>query len=224
MVDGMMRDKLNKENYSEVVIAYVKEKIITGKYAEGAHILETELARELGISRAPVREGIRELQNEGIIELIPRKGNYVVTFTAKEKKEILDVRLTLEEEMLAILIRENKLAESDYMRLMEIIDEMVKMVQDESDMKQKAIIMSKKDIEFHKYLWKKSESNIRSGILEKLHFQLQMAMIFDNEMSADLEMSAKEHYDIIECMKRRDLEDCKKALRKHVILCRRSKA
>ena len=67
-----------RDNLSGVVVDYIKESILSGKYKEGEHILETEVAFELGISRAPVREGIKELEKEGIVTTIPRKGTYEI--------------------------------------------------------------------------------------------------------------------------------------------------
>lgn len=211
-----IQDRFKRENLSDLVIDYIKEMIINGKYAEGEHIPETEIARELGISRAPVREGIKELQNLGVIEFIPRRGNFVSRYSIEDKKEIFDIRLLIESDMLEILINNNKLQEADFARLTKIVDEMLMITKGEGDIMQKAVLMSKKDIEFHRYIWTKSGSKRRTEILENLHFQLRMAMLYDTKLSGDLQMTAEEHYDIIRCLKKGALECCKTVLRQSI--------
>jgi len=212
-----VESRFRRENLSEIVIDYIKEKILTGRYAEGDHIPETEIASELGISRAPVREGIKELQNIGVIEFLPRKGNYVATFNAEDKKEIFDIRLLLEGDMIELLIKGKKLSDKDFETLEKIIDEMLAISKREGDMMEKAALLSKKDIEFHKYLWERSGSRRRAEILGNLHFQLQMAMIYDTRLSGDLQTTAEEHYEIVKCLKEGDIEKCKNALREHIV-------
>ncbi len=210
------KNSFKRENISAIVIEYIKEKIINGKYAEGDHIPETEIAKELGISRAPVREGIKELQNQGVIEFIVRKGNFVASFTVEDKKEIFDIRLLLESEILELLIKENKLQEKDFAYLTKIVDEMLVISESEGDKAKKTSLMSEKDIEFHKYIWSKSGSKRRTEMLKNLHFQVQIAMLYDTKLSGDLQMTATQHYDIIKYLKLGDLESCKRVLRESI--------
>ena len=90
----------NRENLSSVVGDYIKEAILAGTYKEGDRILETEVALKLGISRAPVREGIKELAKEGVVTIIPRKGTHVTKFNVNDIKEVFDIRLLLENDIL----------------------------------------------------------------------------------------------------------------------------
>ncbi len=209
------------ENISAIVTDYIKERIMTGKYAEGDHIPQTVIARELEISRGPVREGIKELQNQGVIDFVPRTGNFVACFTTEDKKEIFDIRLMIEGAMLEQLIKESKLGEEDFTHLTKIVEEMVQISECEWDMVEKAAQMSKKDIEFHRYIWKKSGGKRKIEILENLHFQLQMAMIYDTKFGGNLPITAKEHYDIIRCLKTGDIKNCKSVLKEHITLYRK---
>lgn len=209
--------KFHRENLCSVVAEYIKDKILTGQYGRGERILETEVAQALGISRAPVREGIKELEKEGIVTIIPRKRTFVTQFTIDDIKEVFDIRLLLENNILEILINENKLTEKDFKILESIIDNMVKIVNEPGDILKKSIMLNEKDVKFHKYIWKKSESKRRVEILEKMHFQLRMAMLYDTKETGDLLITAIDHYEIIKHLKNKDLERCKKALREHII-------
>lgn len=205
-----------KENLSELVAEYIKDQIISEKYQQGQHIPETEIATDLGISRAPVREGIKMLQNFGIVEFIPRKGNFVTQFNKEDIKEIFDIRLLLEGDMYGILIRKQLLTEKDFENLTAIIDEMVAISDRDDDLEVKTAAMSKKDIEFHKYIWRKANSKRRAWILEQLHFQLQMVMAYDTRLTGDLGTTAEEHYDIVEALKTGDIDRCKLLLRQSI--------
>lgn len=206
-----------RENLSKVVVDYIKEMILAGVYKEGDHILETEVAQTLGISRAPVREGIKELENEGVVTVVPRKGTYVTKFTMEDIKEVFDIRLLLENNILEILIEEDKLKEEDFKLLEGIVDEMINIVNGSEDLIRKTIMLNRKDMEFHKFLWQKSGSKRRVEILEGLFFQLRVAMLYDTNETGDLLVTATDHNEIIEYLRSKDLEKCKKAFREHII-------
>lgn len=211
---------LDRRNLSSLVVDYIKEKILLGEYAEGDRILEYEVAEQLKISRAPVREAIRELEHQGLIKSIPRKGNFVVRFTLEDIKEIFTIRLGIENSVLEILIDENKLGDEDFKILNEMIVEMAKIGKQKGSMGQRIIKLNKKDMEFHRFLWEKSGSKRRVKILTDLMFQLQMAMIIDTKLTGDLEKTAVDHYEIVKFLQEKDLDNCKRALREHIISTR----
>lgn len=207
-----------RENLCRIVADYIKEAILEGIYREGDHILETEVAQVLGISRAPVREGIKELEKEGILTIVPRKGTFMTKFTIEDIKEVFDIRLLLENDILELLLTEDKLSEKDFAALEIIVEEMVTIVNSSGDPIKKAIMLNSKDMEFHRYIWKKSGSKRRIEILERLYFQLRIAMFYDTNETGNLLITATDHYEIIKNLRSRDLEKCKKALRDHIIL------
>lgn len=205
------------ENLSSVVVDFLKNKILAGHYKEGDHVTEVNIAEELGISRAPVREGIRELQNQGLMKSVPRKGNFVVRLSAEDVREIFDIRILLENSVLEIITNEGKLSEADYKNLNNIVLEMVRIAEDQGEDTEKIVRINQKDTEFHSYLWGKSGSKRREKVLRDLCVQLQMAMVIDTQLTGDLNVTAKDHYEIIKYLKLADLENCKKALKNHII-------
>lgn len=217
----MINEKeFRRENLSSVVVDYLKNKILSGEFREGFHVLESNVAEELGISRAPVREGIKELQNQGLIRSVPRKGNFVVKMEMEDVREIFDIRILLENSVLEKIIDEKKLSEEDFENLTAIIEEMVEIARAEGNEMGKIVRINEKDIKFHNYLWEKSGSKRRVKILSDLYFQLQMAMVIDTRLTGDLDVTAKDHYDIIKYLKIGDVENCKQALKNHIITYR----
>ena len=78
------------------VHAAIKQRILEGTYRPHDYIRETSMARELEVSRTPVREALRELVSEGWLEAIPHHGARVVAWTERDAREVFELRLVLE--------------------------------------------------------------------------------------------------------------------------------
>jgi len=207
----------SRANLSRIVVDYIKESILSGIYKEGDHILETDVANTLGISRAPVREAMKELEKEGIVQTQPRRGTFVTKFSVEDIKEVFEIRMLLENNIIKMIIYDNILTEEDYSKLEDLVVDMEDIANsNESDL-QKSISLNIKDMEFHRYLWNRSGSKRRVQILEQIFFQLRMAMLYDTNETGDLSKTATDHYEIINALKSKDIAKCKTALQKHII-------
>src|SRR5512136_1769949 len=78
------------------VYARLRSGILDGSYPQGARLGEVELAETLGVSRTPVREALRRLGSEGLVETLPNKGARVRTWSPQELDAISDLRALLE--------------------------------------------------------------------------------------------------------------------------------
>lgn len=74
----------------------IRDDILNGKYKEHEELKEVAIGEELGVSRTPVREAFRQLELEGLIQIIPNKGAYVTGITADDVKDIYMIRSRLE--------------------------------------------------------------------------------------------------------------------------------
>jgi DNA-binding GntR family transcriptional regulator len=74
----------------------LREDILSGKYQEHEELREVAIGEELGVSRTPVREAFRQLELEGLIQIVPNKGAYVTGITEKDVKDIYMIRSLLE--------------------------------------------------------------------------------------------------------------------------------
>jgi GntR family transcriptional regulator, gluconate operon transcriptional repressor len=80
----------------DLVAADLREAILAGRLASGARISDVRVAEEMGISRAPVREALRQLAARGLVEEEPRRGAFVTRLTPARVSEIYDCRRALE--------------------------------------------------------------------------------------------------------------------------------
>ena len=80
----------------DVVFNTLRKAILTGTLKPGERLMEVHLANKLGVSRTPVREAFRQLELEGLIQIVPNKGAYVTGITTKDVKDIYMIRSSLE--------------------------------------------------------------------------------------------------------------------------------
>ncbi|MGV8871200.1 MAG: GntR family transcriptional regulator [Rhodococcus sp. (in: high G+C Gram-positive bacteria)] len=102
------------------VYSHIRDGIITGTYGPGARLGEVDIAELTDTSRTPVREALRQLEMEGLVEVVPHRGARVYTWTADDLEEIYDLRMTLEAMAAARAAR--RIGEKDLDRLSELCD------------------------------------------------------------------------------------------------------
>jgi DNA-binding GntR family transcriptional regulator len=90
--DRNFKPKVLTEQVSQVL----KEAILNGELQPGAQLVETELQKQLGVSRSPLREAFRDLEKMGLVSIIPRRGTFVRAITRKDIEENFPVRAALE--------------------------------------------------------------------------------------------------------------------------------
>jgi DNA-binding GntR family transcriptional regulator len=86
---------------AEQIYSSLKERLAHGEFAPGLRLTEEQLARELGTSRTPVREAMRRLVADGLLQFRPNYGTFVGTWTARDVQQLFDLRTMLESEVAA---------------------------------------------------------------------------------------------------------------------------
>ena len=212
-----MSKQFKHQSLSNKVAEYLKREIFLENYQGGDHILEAKVAKELDVSRAPVREAIKELEKEGLIETIPRKGSFVASFNEEDIKEVFEIRVLLEGRMMEIIIENDLLKEEDFRYLEDLVEEMLIIVDKDIPEDEKVVELNEKDIAFHKFLWEKTNRKFTQRILKMIHNQLKLAMIIDARKEDSLEESAREHYSIIKNLEDKDLSGLQQSLIDHIV-------
>lgn len=80
----------------EIIADRIRSDIIKGVYTDGERLVEPKLAETLGISRTPIREALRQLESEGFIEIVPRRGAVVKRITLKDLDDLYAIKANLE--------------------------------------------------------------------------------------------------------------------------------
>ncbi|HLG50672.1 MAG TPA: GntR family transcriptional regulator [Chloroflexota bacterium] len=127
MLEHFTPETLRPVDLWEFVAAALRKAIITGELGPGVHLQEPLLAQKFGVSRVPVREALAQLAHEGLVRSEPRRGTFVVGFTADDVHEVYDMRRLLEGE--AGRLAAQRATAQDIARLQQLVGEMERAVQ-----------------------------------------------------------------------------------------------
>jgi DNA-binding GntR family transcriptional regulator len=148
----------------EQIVKLVRGAILSGKIRTGERLNESELARELGLSRIPVREALHKLQEQGLVVDVPRRGKFVVNLSEEQIQKINSLRLILESE--ALRLCRAKITSEGLASLQSIVNRM------ENSREVSEIEASGLDLEFHRIIWRYTGNEYLAKTLEDVTVQL----------------------------------------------------
>ncbi len=154
---------IRKETYSQQVVDYVKGALRSGELSPGAPLTEQMLAERLQISRAPIREALQILTNEGLVETYPHKGRVIKTLTPKQILDNTFIAGALEGALVLLSISEFTTAH--FTRLEEIIREVAKI---DEKAQGSLVKMVELNDEFHRIICENSEMSFLAEYVQNL--------------------------------------------------------
>lgn len=193
---------------SERIKEFITEAILTGEYKPGERIVESALARRLGVSQSPVREAIRDLVAMGFLEAEPYKGTTVRSFSPQELWEVYTVRAALES--LAARLAAQRLTEPDIKKLQSILDEMTEAVEEQDQDK-----MIRVDNRFHETILQISGNKLLYQLWKRLEFG-RWTIVTYRMGSYEPEYLALRHEELLDALKTRDPEQAIYAMQHHL--------
>ena len=199
-VDSLRRPIINAHD-TPYVFNTLRDAILTGKLVPGERLMENQLAEKLGVSRTPVREALRMLELENLVELVPRKGAQVLDMSEKDIVNILEVRSALEG--LATSVACKKMSKEDLQQLKNMEVDFEKAVA-ENDVEHFVDI----DEDFHDLIFAATENDKLINIFRNLRIQLyryRMAQAKNNETS--MSTIVAHHRSIIRAIENHDAEE-----------------
>jgi DNA-binding GntR family transcriptional regulator len=149
---------------SDQVTTLLRSRIYSGEYKPNQRLLELDLCAELGISRSPLREALLRLHRDGLVELRPRRGASVASFSQDDIREIAELRAALEG--LAAREAAARQDEADLTRLRHHLEDMQRAA-DRGD----AVAAAVAHIEFHRSIGRASGMARLVGFLDQLAVQ-----------------------------------------------------
>lgn len=194
---------------SEQVKEQLLDDILSGKYKPGDRLVESQIAKQMGISQSPVREALRDMMAMRFVEVQPHKGARVRKVSQREIIDIYPVRACLEE-LAGQLAVENA---PDYIDDLEMAVDMMTKAHAKGDAK----TMAQWDVKFHRTILEASNNKILIETWNSLMIEARTYVTLSNLMQRRPEVDlAVWHTPIIEALQSRDAERCGKEMRKHV--------
>ncbi len=181
---------------ADQVFDHIEKDILSGKYTRGEILTESKLSTELGVSRTPIREALRRLSQEHLIEE-SGKGSVVIGISEKDLDDIFIIRKKIES-FAASLAAKNH-TEEQLEKLREVME-----LQEFYVAKQDAEHIKHMDSKFHEMLYKLTGSTVFYDTLVPLHKKIQKYRKASIEKSSRAEASVKEHREIFEAIANKD--------------------
>ena len=119
--------KIMRQTLREQVTQAIRMKLLTGQLKPGTRIVEQEMAEELGVSRGPVREALRQIEQEGLVEYASHVGCFVKDFNAQDVYEVYLLRANLE--ILSVKMCDGKFSSQTIERMEQIVQRMASIEQ-----------------------------------------------------------------------------------------------
>jgi DNA-binding GntR family transcriptional regulator len=201
--------ELERSNLALDVATRLRDLMARGDLPPGTHLVESEVAQKLGISRGPLREALRILETEGLVRSFPGRGSYVAEISAKDVQEIYSLRAILEEEALRLAIQ--KATADDISGLEATLHSMFAA----AEMGDYAEVLDR-DLEFHMRIWKVAGHQRLEGFLREIGAQAKMYIAVQTSLYDDLAAGISDHRVLLEALKKRDLELATRTLREHL--------
>lgn len=196
--------KVLREQVKEILV----ERILLGEFAPGDRLVETRIARELGVSQGTVRESIREMEWMGFLETEPYSGTYVKAISLDDLKRLYPIRAALES-LGARMALPNLNAEA-LAALEALVDEMVR-VSEEGDERG----MVERNYTFHKAIMLASQNEYLIQCWSMFQFSYWTS-VSTAPLRHMLVYLARRHYSIVEALRTGDSEIAARAMEKHV--------
>ncbi len=187
----------------------IRDDILDGKYHENDELKEVAIGKELGVSRTPVREALRQLELEGLVRIIPNRGAFVTGIQAKDVHDIYMIRSVLEG-LCARIAAENITEEQ-----MNALEENVYLAEfhaGRGHMEQLAEL----DNQFHRILYEASNSKMLEHLLIDYHEYVTLIRRRTLSTIERANTSNKEHRAIMEAIRNRNADLAEKLADEHM--------
>ncbi|HSR10564.1 MAG TPA: GntR family transcriptional regulator [Thermodesulfobacteriota bacterium] len=187
----------------------LKRIILEGRIGPGKKLNEGDLAKALGISRTPVREAINRLEKEGLVEIFPQRGAFVVRFSEKDIYELFLLRENLEG--LAARLAAENMNDASLGRLESCVEGFKEPFNDKDTQR-----YAREDFKFHQTIVNLSDAKRLIRLVSTLHDHIRIYSLTTRGLSDRMKSSLKEHRQIIESLGRRDPDASDQAMRQHI--------
>lgn len=202
-------DTKDYSSLSDKVYQYLRDGIAQGKYQTGDCLVEMKIAEELGVSRTPVREALKQLELEDLVSSQPNRGVVVKGFTNEDFADVFAIRHLLEGQ--AAYWAAERINGEQTARLKEVVDLM-----EFYTLKNDVSHLVRLDEDFHQIVYEASRSRTLKHILLSLHHNIHRARESSLTMPARAENSLKEHQNIYSALIRHDAAAAKSLMEEHI--------
>ncbi|MFT5114933.1 MAG: DNA-binding GntR family transcriptional regulator [Parasphingorhabdus sp.] len=205
---------LVRETLTQQTCKLLKAKILNGELTAGIRIWADDLAQDLGVSIAPVKEALLILSGEGLINNIPRRGSVVRAFSVEEMHELYQVRRLLEIEAVDIMFK-SKLITDVFVADLKQINRQIKKLSKNGEFKDRQVAFEL-DWEFHQQFMKNCGQSLLIELYSRLNTQAQIIRYASWNIGPRGDKTYREHDELVGALELRDQVKSRRAIRAHL--------
>lgn len=193
----------------DVVFNTLRQAILRGELKPGERLMEIQLANKLGVSRTPIREALRKLELEGLVNMVPRKGAEVADITEKSLRDVLEVRKALEE--LSVQLACEKITEEEIEELKRVAERFKDTLDDQDVTK-----IAEADVAFHDVIYTATDNQKLILLLNNLREQMYRYRVEYLKKGEAYPQLIAEHEELIDNISKRNKEEATRIMCEHI--------
>ncbi|MGL4606658.1 MAG: GntR family transcriptional regulator [Eubacteriaceae bacterium] len=201
-----------KKSYTDLAYNAIRDLIIREEIKSGDLISENQIAEYLQMSRTPVREAIRRLEAEGILDVKKGLGTFLKSLSFKDIRDIYEVREALE--IISAETAINNITTEEANNLKEKFLTLREKYQIDKSISHDKF--SELDDTIHNLILDRSENEYIKNLMSMINFNIQRYRMLSFKVSYNLEESTKQHLDLLDSILKRDLNELKYLLSEHI--------
>ncbi|SHK51209.1 GntR family transcriptional regulator [Paramaledivibacter caminithermalis] len=208
-MENIFNEKKGNKSLTSMIFEKIREDILIGKYTSGEKIVEAKLAEEFGVSRTPVREALKQLELDGLVDNIPNRGVIVKGISNQDVEDIYTIRIAIEG--IAVKWAIERMDENDLQKLKEIF-ELMEFYSFKKDIDKIAELNTK----FHETIYNATKSRYLEHVLKDFQYFMKTTRYKSLRSPGRMESALEEHRKILEAFTDRDIDRAAEAILKHV--------
>lgn len=187
----------------------LRDRILNEEYHTGEKLNELTLVKELNISRTPIREALKQLELEGLVESIPNKGVYVKGFSPRDIDDMFEIRKELE--ALAIKMAIARMDEIHLAKIKDVFDLMEFYTAKKDQAK-----VDELNILYHETIYQATQSNYFEQLLKDIHYYVSVTSRHCLKDVSRMDTALEEHRAILEMIEDQDEDEAAALVRRHI--------
>ena len=201
---------IQRQTIASMTVVALRERILRGDYPEGEPLRQDAIADELGVSRIPVREALRQLEAEGLVTFSPHRGAVVSSLSLDEIDELFELRAEIECELLRRAIP--MMSQDQLDRATEVLDEF-----EDALNAGEATRWGPLNWHFHAALYAPANRNFTMGVLQKLHQHSDRYFRMQVLLARGGARANEEHRTIAAAVAKKDVKTATQLMRAHIL-------
>lgn len=207
----MVTSELNRSPLGEQIYDLLRTAIINGEFAPGQRLSSQELSERFQVSVTPIRDALRRLVADGLIEVLPRRGTFVTRFTAQDVKEVFESRRIIEQ---AAAEKLPEARDEVIQRMAALLDDMVLLIDGETVTDYSRYL--ELDSKFHDCILEILQNRQLIEFYHSLRTYTYVARTLAPAAEKRSSQTHEEHCEILEAFQRRDVARAKQGIATHL--------